>query len=120
MTHDTEHAPLPETVQLTEEEFAERYTTVPNHFSPEGGWTIGNGPCDFFDTHGEQGEYVRSQDLETIWTLVDGNDGDLYLINGLWMINRVGYVLTRERLPERGMVEVHIPMEREETEEEDA
>ena len=50
MTHDTENTSLYEAVELTEDEFTERYTTVPNHLNPHAAWMTGDGPGTLFET----------------------------------------------------------------------
>jgi len=32
--------------------------------------------------------------LEHVWTVVDGDDGDMYAIPGYHIVNKVGYVIT--------------------------
>jgi hypothetical protein len=45
-----------------------------------------------------------------VWTLIDGDDGDLYVASGLHLVNRIGYLLSRDPVPEGTFVQVHIPM----------
>ena len=45
-----------------------------------------------------------------MWTLIDGDDGDLYVASGLHFVNRIGYLLSRDPVAEGTFVQVHIPM----------
>ena len=49
---------------------------------------------DKFETYGEELEFVRAQDPRAIWTLVDGDDGNLYIVNGYHFVNRINYFVT--------------------------
>lgn len=49
---------------------------------------------DKFETYGEELEFVRAQDPRCIWTLVDGDDGNLYIVDGYHLVNRVNYFVT--------------------------
>jgi hypothetical protein len=98
-------------IELTEDEFDDQYALVPNHINPSATWTIDdNGGC-MFETYGEEFEFVRRYDPRKVWTFVDGDDGDMYVVSGLHYVNRVGYLLSREPVPENTTVQVHIPME---------
>jgi len=47
-----------------------------------------------FETYGEELDFVRSQDPRCIWTLVDGDDGNLYITSGYHLVNRINYFVT--------------------------
>ncbi len=47
-----------------------------------------------YETFGEELEYVRSQPKDKIWTIIDDED-ELYIISGFHLINRIGYVITK-------------------------
>ena len=97
-------------IQLTEDEFDDRFPLVPNHINPSATWAFGDGPGCLFETFGPEFEFVRRYDRRKVWTLVDGDDGDLYVVNGLHLVNRVGYLLSRDPVPDDTAVEVRIPM----------
>lgn len=63
---------------------------------------------DKFETYGEELEYVlnvANSEPNRVWTLVDGDDGNLYIINGYHLVNRVNYFIT-ERAFEGTFLEV--------------
>ena len=62
----------------------EKYRPIQNHF--DGG--------DKFETYGEELEFVLAQDPRCIWTLVDGDDGNLYIVDGYHLVNRINYFVT--------------------------
>ena len=98
-------------IELTEDAFDALYPLVPNHLNPSAGWARDEGRGRLFETYGEQLEFVRQQDPRTIWTLVDGDDGDQYVMSGYHLANRVGYLFSTLPVPEGVTVEVRIPMQ---------
>lgn len=61
-----------------------KYKPVTNHFDG----------TDKFETYGEELDFVRAQDPRCIWTLVDGDDGNLYIVDGYHLVNRINYFIT--------------------------
>lgn len=99
-------------IELTEEEFDERFPLVPNHINPSAGWAVGEGGGCLFETCGEEFAFIRRQDPLKVWTLIDGDDGDMYLVSGPHFVNRVGYLLSTIAVPEDVTIQVHLPMAR--------
>jgi hypothetical protein len=97
-------------IELTEDEFDDRYPLVPNHINRSAGWAIGDGGGCLFETFGEEFAFIRRQDPCKVWTLVDGEDGDMYVVSGLHFVNRVGYLLSTIPVPEQVFIQVHLPM----------
>ncbi len=95
---------------LTEDEFDSRFTPVPNHLNPDATWSFNDGPGCLFDIEGEEFAFVQRQSPETVWTLVDGPDDEMYVLSGLHFVNRIGYLITREPVPEGKCIEVLLPM----------
>ena len=103
-------------IELTEDEFDTRFPLLSNHINPSAGWGVGDGPGCLFETYGDEFDYVRRFDPRRVWTLLDGDDGDLYVVSGLHMVNRVGYLLSRDPVPDNQYFQVHIPMSQDEDE----
>jgi hypothetical protein len=104
-------------VEITEDEFDERFPLMPNHLNPNASWSCGDsGAGCLFETFGSELAFVRQQDPRTIWTLIDGEDGDLYLVSGYHFVNRIGYLVGSTIVPDGVFIEVHIPMESDEAE----
>jgi hypothetical protein len=97
-------------IELTEDEFDARYPLVPNHINPTAGWVVGEGRGCLFETYGKEFDYVRRFDPNRVWTLIDGDDGEMYVVNGLHLVNRVGYLLSRDPVTDGTCIQVHIPM----------
>jgi hypothetical protein len=94
-------------IELDEDTFAALFRPRPNHLNPHAGWAYDGGPGCLFETFGEELEFVRGQDPLTVWTLVDGDDGQ-YVISGVHFVNRIGYLVCAVPLPENVDVEVPI------------
>ena len=46
-----------------------------------------------FETYGADLDRVRATDKNLIWTLVDGDDGNTYLVQGYHFVNRINYFI---------------------------
>lgn len=95
--------------KLTEDQFDTEFTLRKNHLNPHAGWGIGEGPGSLFETYGEELEFVRSFHPRYLWTLVDGDDGDLYIISGFHFVNRIGYFVSFSPTPDGTTIQVRIP-----------
>ena len=49
-----------------------------------------------WETYGEDVEYIWEQDVNHVWTIVDC-DGKLYISPGRHLVNRMNYVLTKNK-----------------------
>jgi hypothetical protein len=94
---------------MTEDEFDTRYPLVINHLNPNASWGFGDGPGCLFETYGEELAFVRRQDPRTIWTFVDGDDGNQYVLSGYHFVNRIGYLISTIPFPEDADILVPIP-----------
>jgi hypothetical protein len=97
-------------IEISEDEFDNRYILLENHINPNASWGYGDRPGCLFESFGDELNFVNQQDPQTIWTLIDGDNGDMYLISGLHFINRVGYLLSTSPVPKNTTVQVHLPM----------
>ena len=94
---------------LTEDDFDSRFTPVPNHLNQDATWSFNDGPGCLFDVDGQEFAFVQGQDPAKIWTLVDGLGDEMYVLSGLHYVNRVGYLITRESVPQGECIEVVLP-----------
>ena len=46
----------------------------------------------FFETYGDDFEFVKAQSPDYVWTVVDGDIGT-YIVQGLHFVNRVNYLI---------------------------
>ena len=95
--------------ELTEDEFDARYPLIVNHLNPSAGWAFDGQVGCLFETFGPEFEFVRQQDPQRVWTLVDADDGHIAVIGGLHYVNRIGYLISQSPLPRDEEVYVHIP-----------
>jgi hypothetical protein len=93
---------------LTQDEFDMRYPLRANHLNPNASWAVGEGPGCLFETYGEEYAFVRSQDPDTIWTLIDGDNGDPWLVSGLHFVNRIAYLVSTVPVPADQFIEVQL------------
>ena len=78
--------------QLTWDEFVERFRPKKNPIDPNASYD----GC-LLETYGEEATFVSlMNDLapETVWTLVEDDEGNLVVVDGLHWVNRQGYLLT--------------------------
>jgi hypothetical protein len=67
-----------------------KYQPMKNH--------ITNNGDDKFETYGEELDYVLSianSEPDRVWTLVEGDDGNLYISSGYHLVNRLNYFITK-------------------------
>ena len=72
-----------------------KYQPIKNQFSQQ---QEGEFVEDKFETYGEELDYVLSianSDPDRVWTLVEGDDGNLYVTNGYHLVNRLNYFITK-------------------------
>ena len=93
---------------LSEDEFDRRYPLLANHLNPNASWGDGEGSGCLFETYGEEVAFVGTQDPRTVWTLIDGDDGGLWVVSGMHFVNRIGYLVST--IPVRGddLIEVQL------------
>jgi len=46
------------------------------------------------ETFGKDLELVRSLPVESVWTVVDGDDADQWILTGTHTVNRICYLVT--------------------------
>ena len=93
-------------IELTEDAFEAIFPTIPNPINPNVGWPGDDGRGCLFETYGEQLAFVRRQNPRTVWTLVDGDDGNQLLASGDHLVNRVGYLVSAVPVPEGVAIQV--------------
>lgn len=80
---------------MTFDEWFDYYSPMPN---PEGesGFCV-DGISYMYDLSGKDLRVVSAaaaKSPQTIWTLVEGDDGTLYVIDGFRRVNRIGFFIT--------------------------
>ena len=96
-------------IELSEDEFTARYKLRKNRLNPDAAWAFGDGGGCLFETYGQELDFVRRQSPSTVWTFVDGDDGDQCLLSGFHIVNRIGYLVSTIPVPEGTDIHVRIP-----------
>jgi hypothetical protein len=64
-----------------------------NKFKPVNNQFVSDPDQQVFDTHGQEGEYIKTVDNKYVWTWVQGDLSDL-IVAGYHYVNRLGYYVT--------------------------
>lgn len=78
--------------RMSLDEFEDEFKPMKNHLDDNASY---EGHA--FETYGAEFEYVQeiaSKHPGKVWTVVDGDDGSMWLISGLHHVNRIFYVIT--------------------------
>jgi len=100
--------------QLTEEQFDNMFTLMNNHLDTNASF---NG--EMFETYGDELDYVISMSKQNRVVTILERDGDevdeggylvpmLYYASGMHLINRIGYLITKESIETESEFEVTI------------
>ena len=76
----------------------QKYQPIKNHFSEPQGEFADEFVEDKFETYGEELDYVLSiadTEPKRVWTLVEGDDSNLYITSGYHLVNRLNYFITK-------------------------
>lgn len=73
--------------EITYSKFEELYGPKVNHLDKNN-----NGDNRFYETYGEEYEYIKSLDPHYVWTEVQG-DMSMLLVTGVAFVNRLSYVV---------------------------
>ena len=78
---------------INEDTFIERFGPKPNHLDLSAGFDWGDGGC-LLNTTGKEFKYVLAQNPRTVWTVLEGDEGQIAIESGLHFVNRLGYIVT--------------------------
>jgi len=73
---------------ISEETFIEKYKPIKNHLDDSAGWD-----GYMFNSFGVEDAYVRKQDEDKVWSVVDDGDGSA-VSSGFHTVNLLGYIIT--------------------------
>ena len=90
-------------IELTEDEWIATYKPIKNHLDTNASF---NG--EMFETYGEEVEFVKQQNPNTIWMYGDGDDGGGYVWSGWGFVNRIGYFVTEVPFPDNTTIQVQL------------
>lgn len=93
-------------LKLPEDEFYEKYTPTINHLvhdAPFGGT--------MYETYGVEIDFINdfkdSEHKAKLWTIVEA-EGKMFYVSGYHYVNRFGYIITEESVPENIEYEVEL------------
>jgi hypothetical protein len=103
-----ESAKPPVLITLDEATFEAIFPPRPNHLDANASWTYGENLSCMFETYGEEHAFVRQQDPRSIWTIWEGENDKTYLMSGSRLVNRIGYLISTNPLPEGITVQIRL------------
>lgn len=83
------------------DEFIEKFKPQKNHVDNNASF---NGMM--YETYGAEFEFIKSQPESNVWTILDGDNGQLVVASGFHHVNRIGYIVTEVPVPEGEFIEV--------------
>jgi hypothetical protein len=86
-------------VSLSFDNFFELFRPIKNHLDDN----AAQEGC-MFETYGEELHYIHEfakENSDRVWTLMEDDDGNLCIVNGFHLVNRLGYILTEEKFDEK-------------------
>lgn len=83
-------------INLTEDQFYEQFNIRPNHL------TNNESFGGMYETYGEELDYVfnLAKTENRVWTIIEGESGNLYFCSGFHLVNRFGFIITEEEYTE--------------------
>ena len=90
----TQLAPANKQRRITLDKWQDKYKPINNTLSDNASWQDENGLGILYETYGEEQAFVLACDYHNVWTLVDGDNGGTYIVNGRAFVNRIGYFIT--------------------------
>ncbi len=94
-------------INITEDEFFEKYKPIKNHINLNAAFD----GC-MFETYGDEINFVFNvlkSDNKNVWTIIESDD-TIYYISGYHLVNRFGYLITEESVPEGLEISVVLDM----------
>ena len=93
---------------LTYDDFLGKYHPIKNHLDKNAGYD-----GYMFETFGKELEYVlatHQHSPQNIWTLVEGENNDMWLSPGYHFVDRLAYIITKEPV-DRNELDIEYCME---------
>ena len=96
-------------IKLTEDQFYERFNPIKNHIDLNAAFD----GC-MFETYGKELDYIKGLiddgGKASVWT-IEEVEGKMYFVSGWHFVNRFGYIVTNEPVPENEEYEVKLDTE---------
>jgi hypothetical protein len=90
-------------IEMTFEEADEQFKFMVNNYDE-------NASFDglMFETYGDEVEYVKSKPENRIWMYGQGDDGGLYIWSGWGFVNRIGYFISEQPVPDNTIIQIMV------------
>jgi hypothetical protein len=90
-------------IELTFEEADEQFKFMVNNYDE-------NASFDglMFETYGDEVEYVKTKPHDRIWMYGEGDDGGLYIWSGWGFVNRIGYFISENPVPDNTTIQIMV------------
>ena len=82
-------------IELTQEEWFDKFKPIPNHIDDNASFQTEDGIGYMFETYGEELDFVKSHQSNRIWTYCDNDFGGTSIFQGMRIVNRIGYFVTK-------------------------
>ena len=76
---------------MNEEQWEDEYKPIKNHIDTNASF---DGYA--FETFDEELEFVKKADPKKVWTIVEGDDNEIYYVSGFHYVNRLSYIITEK------------------------
>ncbi len=90
-------------IEMTFEEADEQFRFMVNNYDD-------NASFDglMFETYGDEVEYVKTKPENRIWMYGQGDDGGLYIWSGWGFVNRIGYFISEQPVPDNTTIQIMV------------
>ena len=90
-------------IEMTFEEADEQFRFMVNNYDD-------NASFDglMFETYGDEVEYVKTKPENRIWMYGQGDDGGLYIWSGWGFVNRIGYFISEQPVPDNTIIQIMV------------
>jgi hypothetical protein len=90
-------------IELTFEEADEQFKFMVNNYDDNASFE-----GLMFETYGDEVEYVKTKPHNRIWMYGDGDDGGLYIWSGWGFVNRIGYFISENPVPDNTIIQIMV------------
>ena len=90
-------------IEMTFEEADEKFRFMVNNYDDNASFE-----GLMFETYGDEVEYVKSKPENRIWMYGQGDDGGLYIWSGWGFVNRIGYFISEQPVPDNTTIQIMV------------
>lgn len=99
-----------EILKITEEEWGEKFKPTANKIVPGQGFDFSGASKDdnssLYGTTDEERAELKRVGPNHVWTILEGDHDEIYIVNGIRHVNRIGYIITEEPWTEEYEIEL--------------